>query len=242
MATYLLLRFDAPLMSFGGVQVDRHGVTERFPGTSMLTGLVANALGYEHREFERLERLQERIVYAARCDRSGVRLVDFHTVDLGQPFMQDGWTTSGRPEGRAGGEAKTGTHIRLRHYIADAVYTVALTLDPADETPSIEALEAALREPERPLFIGRKTCLPAAPMVLGRSIAATPFGALRDAEPIGARGDREFPRVWWPDGVGPDGDRTIAVSDRRDWPNQIHAGRRFVREGRVPFEERSDDD
>ena len=40
----LVLRFDAPLMSFGGVMVDQHGVIDRFPGTAMLTGLLANAL------------------------------------------------------------------------------------------------------------------------------------------------------------------------------------------------------
>jgi CRISPR-associated Cas5-like protein len=34
----LLLRFDAPLMSFGGVMVDQHGPTDRFPGLAMLTG------------------------------------------------------------------------------------------------------------------------------------------------------------------------------------------------------------
>jgi len=34
----ILLRFDAPLMSFGGVLVDEHGVTRQFPGASMLTG------------------------------------------------------------------------------------------------------------------------------------------------------------------------------------------------------------
>jgi CRISPR-associated Cas5-like protein len=32
---FLLLRFDAPLMSFGGVMVDQYGPTDRFPGQSM---------------------------------------------------------------------------------------------------------------------------------------------------------------------------------------------------------------
>ncbi|WP_324669367.1 type I-E CRISPR-associated protein Cas5/CasD [Geochorda subterranea] len=41
----LVMRFDAPLVSFGSVLVDQHGFIDLFPGTSMLTGLVANALG-----------------------------------------------------------------------------------------------------------------------------------------------------------------------------------------------------
>jgi len=51
----LILRLDAPLMSFGGVMIDQHGFIERFPGTSLLTGLVANALGWGHGDYERLE-------------------------------------------------------------------------------------------------------------------------------------------------------------------------------------------
>ena len=45
----LILRFDAPLMSFGGPMVDHNGVVQDFPPTSLLTGLIGNALGYEHR-------------------------------------------------------------------------------------------------------------------------------------------------------------------------------------------------
>ncbi len=33
-------------MSFGGEIVDNFGVTRRFPSASMLTGLIANALGW----------------------------------------------------------------------------------------------------------------------------------------------------------------------------------------------------
>src|SRR5437762_157802 len=118
MIELLLLRFDAPLLSFGGVAVDNQGVTRRFPGRAMLTGLVANALGYTHGQSERLQSLQERLRYAARCDRPGQTFVDYQTVDLSQPFLEQGWTTRGTAEGREGGSARKGTHIRYRHYIA----------------------------------------------------------------------------------------------------------------------------
>ena len=41
----LLLRLEAPLMSFGSVLVDKRGPTDRHPGTALITGLLANALG-----------------------------------------------------------------------------------------------------------------------------------------------------------------------------------------------------
>lgn len=86
----LLLRFDAPLMSFGDVIVDQHNVTDRsFPRLSLLTGLLANALGYRHGDAEALEALQARIEFAARWDVAPARIVDYHTVNLGQEKMKD---------------------------------------------------------------------------------------------------------------------------------------------------------
>ncbi len=81
----LVLRFDAPLQGFGSVAVDDRRPVQEFPALSMLTGLLANALGYEHRDAVRLERLQSRVRYGSRCDRAGRKLSDYQTVDLGQP-------------------------------------------------------------------------------------------------------------------------------------------------------------
>jgi CRISPR system Cascade subunit CasD len=238
----LLLRLDAPLMSFGGPVVDNHGVIQDLPCLSTLVGLLANALGWEHGDAERLQRLQARLRFGVRRDRQGSRLADFQTVDLGQPFLAAGWTTRGAPEGRDGGDAKVGTHIRYRDYLADAVYTVALALEPADETPSLTDLEAALAEPERPLFIGRKCCLPAAPLLLGRIEAESVRAALGRAEPLAkARRDEGPVAAWWPEEeAGGAASRVVAVTDERDWRNQIHVGRRLVRHGLVEIEEVGD--
>ncbi len=239
MLDVLILRFDAPLMSFGGVQVDQRGVIREFPAQSMITGLLANALGYEHRDWPRLERLQERIRYAARRDRAGRRIMDFQTVDLGQDFLLRGWTTRGAPESRGGGPAREGTHIRQRHYLADALYTVAVALEPAAEEPTVGTVESALNEPERPLFLGRKGCLPAAPLVIARVSSATVLEALAVAPRATDRGDGgDAVLAWWPsdDADTELGSRLVPVTDERDWANQIHVGRRFVREGRLRLE------
>ena len=147
----LILRLDAPLMSFGGVIVDHHNVTERFPGVSLFAGLFANALGWTHGEGEKIGALQDRLIIASRWDIEPEAIVDYHTVDLGQPKMREkGWTTRGEPEHRDGGPARFGTHIRLRHYWANGVLTAALAL--RDNTvPDLATLEAALQQPARPL-------------------------------------------------------------------------------------------
>lgn len=153
----LLLRFDAPLMSFGGVVVDQHNKTDALPYRAMLTGLCANALGMTRRDEAALAALQARLRYAARRDRPGTALVDYQTVDFDPdgPMASDlGWTTRGTLEERKGGEASEGTHIRYRHYLADALVTVALTLDPAAEDPTLDALSRALLAPARPVLRG----------------------------------------------------------------------------------------
>jgi CRISPR system Cascade subunit CasD len=237
MPEILILRFDAPLMSFGGVTVDEQGVTRLFPGRAMLTGLLANALGYDHSEWAPLQALQARLRYAARCDRAGEIIVDYQTVDLGQTFMRVGWTNRGHIEERGGGTAATGTHIRYRRFLADAIYTLSLTLADSTQTPILKDLEAALREPSRPLFIGRKPCLPSAPLLAGRMQAATLLQAL-EGYPAVATSRESLGRplnAWWPgdEDTGRPEARLIPVTDDRDWRNQIHVGRRWIYEGTI---------
>ena len=237
----LLLRFDAPLMSFGAPIVDNRGVTQDHPTLSMITGLLGNALGYDHRDSEALQSLQQRLRIAARCDRAGEHLSDFQTVDLGQPFLVGtGWTTRGSIEHRAGGSAREATHIRRRDYLADAVFTVAITLDPPDADPTLERLAAVLDTPERPLFIGRKPCVPATRLLLAKTNASTLGDALRQRRPAvdpARDGDPEQAPGWWPAEEGAEAGVVIAVTDERDWANQIHGGQRLVRHGTIDLEE-----
>lgn len=240
MAEVLLLRLDAPLMSFGATRVDANNVTGEFPLRSMIAGLLANALGYDHREAQATGELQRRLRLAARQDRPGQRVVDYQTVDLGQDFMLGGWTTRGEVEERKGGGASEGTHIRYRHYLADALYTVALSLDDPARAPTLSDLEAALREPERPLFLGRKACLPSGPLLLGRVEAPSLLAALRAAPVAQRRHERGQRRgmAWWPaDEEATTSSRLVPVFEDRDWSNQVHTGRRFVREGLLELSE-----
>lgn len=237
MMDLLVLRFDAPLISFGAPIIDRHGVIQPYPALSMITGLLGNALGYDHADWSQLERLQERIRYASRQDRSGRQLRDYQTVDLSKPYMSDenAWTTRHMLEKREGGSAKTGTHVRLRDYWADAIHTVVLTLNPPDERPNLDDLEQALRNPERPLFLGRKACLPATPIYRGHIQAASLKKALSKHVELDSRADnRPKYRSWWPSNPqNEEQGMKRPVTDQRDWANQIHVGERWITEGEI---------
>jgi len=233
----IVLRLDAPLVSFGAPMVDQNGVVQTFPGLSMLVGLLANALGWDRRECERLDALQERLRFAARVDRRGEALVDYQTVDLGASWMRPetaGWTTRGHIAKRGGASAEL-THQRYRHYRADSVHTVALTVIGA-EPPNLDDLARALHEPVRPLFIGRKCCLPASPIFMNTAEGDSLLSVLA-ALPRSPRGDDgPLPATWWegdPSAAAAGESRVVAVSDERDWRNSIHVGRRLMREGHV---------
>jgi len=234
---FLLLRLEAPLMAFGGPVVDQIGRTRPFPGRAQITGLLANALGWRHGDVAALEALQARLRMAAAVVREGELLHDYHTVDLGQPHLSGrGWTTRGRVEARAGASSDT-THIRHRWYIADGLVVVALTLMPDDAHPTVEDLAKALERPARPLFIGRKTCLPTAPLLLGQVEAEDPIAALRrapafwpEAEPLlghAATVPVEMDAGWEPPAEVGEVERERLV-DGRDWANQIHVRDRGV--------------
>lgn len=234
----IVLRLDAPMMSFGTVLVDRHGVTDRFPGTAMLTGLIGNAMGWHHRDAFLLQELQARLEYAARWDVAPRRMIDYHTVDLSQRKMcEPGWTTRGVPEHRAGGEsARFGTHQRSRHYWMDGLMTVVLSLKPG--IPTLDEVVAALQRPARPIFLGRKTCLPSRPLldpvtpvVEGEDL----FGILQSV-PLWNRAGQPAAgkrvEACWPAELRMRGRGDVRrVFDLRDWPNQIPAGSRLRAEG-----------
>ena len=237
---HLILNLESPLMSFGGETIDNYGVIRSFPAASMLTGLFANALGWRRIERERHERLQERLVFAARIDREphgGVRLTDFQTAQLNKD--DKGWTTRGRPEGRAGGpNTYDAPHLRYRDYFADMRVTVALRLEREDASPTLDELADALQEPARPLFIGRKPCLPSAPLLADFIEAENTLGALlkfplQDEE----REHDDRVRLLWSDGEGLDCvriGRDFMLTDERNWVSGLHGGGRRVYEGTYP--------
>lgn len=255
---HVILLLDAPLMAFGIPQIDEIGRTGQFPGRSQIAGLIGNALGWTHGDTGLLQGLQSRLSIACVLLREGEAVRDFQTVDLGQPFLDGaGWTTRGVPEQREGGSAATGTHIRQRWYRADAVVLVAVGLRPAggeDGQPDIAAVATALESPARPLFIGRKNCLPSLPPFAGTVAASDPLAALAEGmqlPPVAARRLEITGRsrgeaallTEWPARLPipavlrspavPDGYDEDVVFDSRDWANQLHGGTRRVRRQRL---------
>ncbi|MFM0327644.1 type I-E CRISPR-associated protein Cas5/CasD [Caballeronia glebae] len=232
MARHLLIRLQAPLIAFGGEAIDSYGVIRDFPALSMITGMLANAMGWDRSDGDAHNRLQARLRVGARLDNSGERITDFQTAQLGA--NDKGWTTWGKVESR-GGASYASPHLRYRDYHSGMNVLVALRLEHADDGPTLEDVARALDKPQRPLFIGRKSCLPVDRLVQGWIYADNVLQALQLAKsPEGCR-----MRAQWPQGEGSldGGDRAVDVCDERNWISGVHGGWRAVREGVIEFEE-----
>ena len=238
MNRHLILRLDTPLMSFGDVAIDASGPTSPWPHGSQIAGLIANALGWKRTEPDRIQRLQDRLVFACRTDREGERAQDYQTAQIAH--ADQGWTTRGVPEGRAGGAGTyKGAHIRHREYWAGRAVTVALRVKPDPGTPGLEQIREALLRPARPLFIGRKPFLPATPLVAGSAEGDSALACLvrwpADSDPrtstpaAMACAPADDPPHPFLDGQS----RNITRHGRRDWHNDTHAGQQRWMEGRI---------
>lgn len=238
MARHLLVRLRSPWMAFGGEAIDNLGVIRDFPALSMMTGLLANALGWRREDADWHQALQDALVVGFRIDRPGQRLTDFQTAQLQANDM--GWTTLGRPEERRGGnDTYKGPHLRYRDYWADADVLAALRLRDSAPTAglppatlTLDQLAAALDRPARPLFIGRKNCVPDTRLHAGWIDAPNVLQALTRA-PI-AHAAPTATRLQWPQGEGElRHDRVIELCDERSWHSGVHGGWRLVREGSI---------
>jgi CRISPR system Cascade subunit CasD len=228
---HLLLRLEAPLMSFGTTAVDHRRPVQPWPAVSMLTGLLANALGWQRSDGPALDALQARIRWAARIDRAGVALNDFQTAQLSKD--DKGWTTRGVVEERGGGaDSYRSPHLRDRDYRADASVLVALRLAPAQQAPTLADLAAALDRPARPLFLGRKGCPPATRIGQGLVLAVDAVAAVRAAPPVDDGAEPALAAVFFNEGAAPDAaplaQRQHDSSDERRFTLDVHAGRQRV--------------
>jgi len=246
-AEFLLIRLEGPLQAWGDVALDPRRPTRDFPSRSALAGLLANALGWQHMDGERITALQDSLRYAVREDRAPRRLMDYQTADLGR-IGRSGWTRWGIEE--RGGSAADGTQLLWKHYLADGSLLVALTLD-GRAPVTLDDIETALRRPARPLFLGRKSCPPALPLLerpRHRVEAASGHAALaeaplaeqprhyaqaryyRDTADRSASGIVKL-RCWYAPDDGPEAKpaQIQQIWDRRDFSaNRFEGGRKIV--------------
>lgn len=139
---FLLLRFVAPMQSWGSRSRFEYRDTEREPTFSGVVGLASAALGLRRNaDISWFRDLRMTV----RCDRDGMQAQEFQTA-------LDVYTAEGK---------NGGTQIVRRQYLSDSEFHVAL------EGPSkiLKKLNNAFHKPRFPLFLGRKSYVPVVPVV-----------------------------------------------------------------------------
>ncbi|TVL88514.1 type I-E CRISPR-associated protein Cas5/CasD [Streptomyces sp. SAJ15] len=155
----LLLRLAGPLQSWGDRSAFNHRETRPEPTKSGIVGLLAAAAGRpRHAAVDDLAGLSLGI----RVDQPGSLLRDYHTVSdyRGRPLPSAAVNAKGLQKPTS--PAKY-THVTQRFYLQDAVFLAAVAGDEA----LITTLEQALRRPAYPLALGRRSCVPTQPLLLG---------------------------------------------------------------------------
>lgn len=172
----LLLRLAGPLQAWGERGAFGEKDTADCPTRSGLLGLIAAAAGI--RRGHSLGSLTE-LDFIVRIDHPGVRMIDFHTAGGGYP--------KGRGIPTAEGKRKDTAVITRRHYLADAVFTVAVTGPAA----ALDLAQAALEAPRWQPFLGRRSCPPEQPMFLGRTADADAALRIAPLPPLARRQEGE---------------------------------------------------
>ncbi|EFA23035.1 type I-E CRISPR-associated protein Cas5/CasD [Bifidobacterium gallicum] len=157
----LILRLAGPMQSWGDSSRFNRRETRTEPTKSAVIGLLASAQG--RRREDSIEDLLG-LRFGVRSDQPGRIMRDFQTEK-----------SIAR---KKSGEFSLTMPLTHRYYLADAKFLVAIE----GERSLLESLDAALRNPQWPLFLGRRSCPPASPVSLGVKDYANVEEAL-DKEP-----------------------------------------------------------
>jgi CRISPR system Cascade subunit CasD len=176
MRDYLLFRLYGALASWGDIAVGDIRPSYAYPSKSAVIGLVAAALGVERQESEKLEELFK-LSFSVRVDAVGMPIEDYHTIQSpSQKALRNARHNSRIDEITAIlWNYKPGAIQSRRTYYTDSIYTVALSETNSENVKwdvfkiqCLPDLSAKLREPEFPLYLGRKSCplgLPLEPQI-----------------------------------------------------------------------------
>lgn len=161
----LLLRLEGPLQSWG--VGSRHGQrdTGLEPSKSGVIGLVCAALGRPRSQpVDDLAALR----MAVRVDHPGELRTDYHTAGAGGFRRADDHTE------------RHNVIVSRRVYLCDASFLVGLE---GDRLP-LEEIDAALGRPRWPLSLGRKACVPSAPVRMPDGLSDAPLLELLTRAPL----------------------------------------------------------
>lgn len=181
MTDYLIFRLYAPLASWGEAAVGETRPTATYPGKGAVLGLLGAALGIRRDDDAGQVQLRDSIAMGIKQYTPGLLMRDYHTVQVPAAQSKVSYHTR-KEELLSVPRDALKTILSSRDYRCDGLWTVAVWLTPA-ATLTLSELEQALKTPHYPLYLGRKSCPPAAPLAPQRRQCNTLKEALDVAFP-----------------------------------------------------------
>jgi len=154
---YLSLYLDAPLQSWGYQSRFDRRTSLSYPTRSGIVGMLCAAMGIDRADSQALSRFKELNMTVYLFHTNG-RLMDFHTVG-------GGWDKNTHPQNvvpTAEGKPSN-TVVTYREFLQGAKFGVVLK----GNSSFLEKIAAALQNPRWGIWLGRKCCIPAAPVFQG---------------------------------------------------------------------------
>jgi CRISPR system Cascade subunit CasD len=160
---FLVFQLHAPLAAWGDMAVGEYRGSLTWPGESALVGLLGAALGIRREEEAAHAALRNGYRYAVGTVAPGALLRDYHTAQV--PGRTD---LKKRPHHTRRDEFTLPKHLlktvlSTRDYRQGGVWRVAVQEALSPPHP-LAGLADALARPRFVLYLGRKSCPPAAPL------------------------------------------------------------------------------
>ena len=172
---HLALRLEGPLQSWGSESQFNRRQTNPLPTKSALLGMCCAAMGLgkgtlkEAATLPALAKLGCLVIALNRSDAKNPtnRLEDYHTVQGTR--IASGGTKD--------------THLTRRDYLTDARFAAILSGD----AELLKDIASALANPKWGIWLGRKACIPSAPVLAGiRDTEAYALALVLDGQPLTA--------------------------------------------------------
>jgi len=164
MTKLLALYLDGPMQSWGYMSKFDRRTSLGFPTKSGIAGMICAAMGVGKGDIGQLANISklDMKVYVLSSTRSEIRrITDYHTVGGGFDEKRSSYEKQSIVRKASGGVG--GTVQTYREYLLDAKFGVILMGD----AELIGTIDNALRNPRWGIWLGRKSCVPTAPVSQG---------------------------------------------------------------------------
>ena len=160
MGQFLVFQLYGPMAAWGDIAVGETRRSAAHPSKSAILGLLAATQGIDRDQEELHRKMAQAYGFAVKAFSLGSLLVDYHTVQV--PSQKRKRVLRTRRDEIS--SIPLNTLLSSREYRCDAVYIIAIWIACPPPPFDLAELSESIQKPSFSLYLGRKSCPPAAPL------------------------------------------------------------------------------